>query len=397
MKRKAKQMILISLILVLILGFFTSWFFMKKKDKDVKGKVLLWHGWGGTELENLNGIIEEFKTDNPKIELETLVVSFDDLRNKFTTASASGGGPDLVIGPNDWIGIMAQSGVIQPIDDYNVDLSNYIDTSINALKYEGEQYGYPISLKCVAMYYNKALVDKPAGTLDELLAHARAGKVAAINTGFYHIFWGIQPFGGKLFDDKGVCILDKGGFADWLDWIAQANKVDNMMMANDYNKMVSLFKEGQAAYYPDGPWALGDLQKQLGDDLAVAPLPAGPKGKSGPLLGVESFMFNSASDENNIKAALIFVQYFCNKENQTRMMENAGMISANKSVDSSNNKHLQGFIRQAETAVPFPNIPEMAAVWTPGDDAYAKALEEVVDGQQAAKDAAATINKANKK
>lgn len=366
-------------------------------SKEVS-KVVLWHGWGGTEAEVLDSIITSYEANNPGIDIQTLVVSFDDLRSKYETASASGEGPDFVIGPNDWVGGLATAGLIKSLEEFDPEVKNYLEPSVEALRYENELYGLPISLKVLAMYYNKSMVSEPAKTIDELLQHSQEGKVVALNAGFYHAFWGLQVFGGKLFDHEARCVVDEGGFSDWLDWLHEAKKnYPSMEIADDYGKMNAMFKEKKAAYYPDGPWALGDLKKVLGDDLGIAVLPSGPAGKSGPFLGVESFMFNSASEFASTGAALDFIKHFNSVKNQTMLMEKAGIISANTKVDIKSNEHIAIFLKQADSGVPFPNFPEMAAVWTTGTDAYTKVLEGIVEGDEAAKEAALLINQANNK
>lgn len=71
-------------------------------SKPVSGKITLWHALKDTETAGLNAIIADFKAANPDTEFEVLFVPFDDLRNKFETAAATGGGPDLLIGGDDW-------------------------------------------------------------------------------------------------------------------------------------------------------------------------------------------------------------------------------------------------------------------------------------------------------
>jgi len=70
----------------------------------------LWHGWTGTEAETLAEIVKTFEAANPGAKIDLLAVPFDQLKNKFTTEASTGGGPDLLIGPKDWIGELAQPG-----------------------------------------------------------------------------------------------------------------------------------------------------------------------------------------------------------------------------------------------------------------------------------------------
>jgi arabinogalactan oligomer/maltooligosaccharide transport system substrate-binding protein len=330
-----------------------------------------------------------------------LAVSFDELRNTYETASASGGGPDLFIAPTDWVGGMAEAGLIAPIDDLADEdfLGRFIPTTVDALRYQGELYGIPESFEAVAMFYRTDLVDAPPTTLEDWLAMAAEGNQIAINSGFYHSFWGIQAFGGQLFDENGVVILDQGGTADYLNWMAEAKEAPGVVMDPDGGKLDSLFKEGEVAFVLNGPWASGDYQgaEKIAGNVGVAPIPAGPAGASGPFLGIKEFLFNSASSDDQLLLALEFVKFVTNVENETMLMEQANHLPANKNVDTSGNPIVAGFVAQAETAVPFPNIPEMGAVWGPAGDMITKVIEGAASAEEAIAEAVSLINQANQK
>ncbi len=75
-----------------------------------EGEVVLWHGWTGAEADKLTEVIAAFQTANPGVTVAPLAVPFDQLKNKFTTEASTGGGPDLLIGPKDWIGARRDGG-----------------------------------------------------------------------------------------------------------------------------------------------------------------------------------------------------------------------------------------------------------------------------------------------
>ena len=77
-----------------------------------EGAVTLWHGWTGAEADKLTEVIAAFQEKAPGVTVEVLAVPFDQLKNKFTTEASTGGGPDLLIGPKDWIGELAQAELI---------------------------------------------------------------------------------------------------------------------------------------------------------------------------------------------------------------------------------------------------------------------------------------------
>ena len=107
---------------------------------------------------------------NPNVEIEALAVPFDQLKNKFSTETATGGGPDLLIGPLDWVGELATGELIAPLDEMATadDPGAFLPATVDALKYDGKLYGMPESFETVALYYNTDLVQTAPATTAEV-------------------------------------------------------------------------------------------------------------------------------------------------------------------------------------------------------------------------------------
>ena len=63
-------------------------------------------------------------------------------------------------------------------------------------------------------------------------------------------------------------------------------------VSTDYGAAEAPFRAGETAFWPNGPWALGDYKKDLGDKLGVAPIPSGTA-PSAPLIGIDGFYINN--------------------------------------------------------------------------------------------------------
>src|SRR5262245_40289553 len=79
----------------------------------ITGEVTLWHayGAGGAEEAAINQLINKAKADNPDAKITVLEVPFDQIFKKFETESATGGGPDMFIAPNDSLGSEVRAGL----------------------------------------------------------------------------------------------------------------------------------------------------------------------------------------------------------------------------------------------------------------------------------------------
>jgi len=386
-----KKYLTILLFLFLLLSCTAS------DEEQLSGRILLWHRFDEADTVVLHGMLTKFSEIYPAVQVVSAAIPPDELLTRYENTAAQGLGPDLLIGANDWIHQLAQGELIKDISGDMSDTSAYLSGAVESLRLsdpsleqEPEEpvplYGLPLSLRPVALYYNAKLVSTPATTLDELLAHAAKGQQVTLNSNFDEAFWGIQAFGGQLFDQDGRVILDQGGFANWLRWLKKAQNEPGVIVNKDDLTLRELFIEERAAYYVAGPEVLPLLQEQMGATIGVVPLPAGPHGASGPLLRVETIMFNPASSRNQSKLALELAKFLTNIEQNTVLMRETRRVPANQQlrVDPRAFPLIAGFAAQARSAVPMSNWAQMAVVRELGSNSYTEVLQGVTDLTEAA-------------
>jgi maltose-binding protein MalE len=359
------------------------------------GAITLWHGWTGAEADALAGVITAFQNANPGLTVETLAVPFDQLKNKYTTEASTGGGPDLLIGPKDWIGELSQAGLISPLDELGskIGLDQLNQSAVDANKFQGKVWAFPESTEAVALWYNKDKVKEAPKSIDELLKLA-AEVGLAYNSGFYHSAGLLLAEGGMVFDANQACALDQGNsVVDALTFIKNAKGTPNVIADADGGKLDAAFKDGKVGLIFNGPWATGDYVKALGaDKLGIAEPIAVGTGKFAPFLGTKNF-FLSANSQN--EAAQAFLWFMAQPETQA-MLTKVGHIPSNPNV-KVDDPFIASFLKQTASASYFPNEPEMGAVWTPAADMITKVIEGKATPADAVKEACATINAANKK
>ena len=329
------------------------------------GEVTFWHAYatGSAEEAALTAILEQAKTDMPNVTINVLQVPFNDIYNKYRTDVASGGGPDMFIAPNDSLGDDARAGLLADITELaSGKLGDYTQLSIDGMSVDGKLYGVPESLKAVALWYNKDLIDTPPATTDELKALMEGGTPVSLSYGCYHHYGFFGSFGGKIFDDSWTVVADQGGVADAMAYLNDLYQisVENGWPKNDSDGLAP-FTEGQMAIITNGNWAMGDYRKALGDKLGVAALPSGPGGAATPLLGVDGFYFNPNSA--NLESALEVALYLTGKDAQTAMMNEAGHVPANTTVEVTD-PLIQGLLTAFETAYVRPQVPQLGNYWS---------------------------------
>ena len=358
--------------------------------------LTIWHGYhaGGSEESTINTLVTQYQKDHPEVKITVLEVPFDQLFNKYETDTAAGGGPDMFTAPNDNLGSEVRSGVIAPIDDLvKGKLDGYTQAGIDGVTVDGKIYAVPGIAKAVGLYYNTSTITTAPKTTDDLMALVKSGKKVGINIGGYFVwgFWG--GFGGTLMDSTGKCAATQGGFADALQYFTDL-KAAGATFDSDEGKLETAFTQGQLDMVVTGPWVLGDFEKALGSKLGVAPLPAGPKGPSAPMMGIDGWYINPNS--KNQQAAVDLAFYIFGKDGLTAYENNAGDPAARTDVTATD-PLVKTFADIAAAGSPRLQTKEFGNYWGPLGDA----MTAVLAGKAAPKDAVATacaaMDKANGK
>lgn len=367
---------------------------MPTTDSRIRGRILLWHSGGESEAIVFDELIQRFEEIYPDARVLRTLIPEGELREQYVTSARSGLGPDVFIGDSAWIRELAADRLIKPIDGLNVEISNYLSTAVVNVTLDGSLYGVPYSLAPVALYYNPDLVDEPAGTLGELITQAETVGLA-LNTSFVGSFWGTQAFGGRLFDEQGRVLLNQGGYASWLSWLRDARGSSGVSASSDRDTLVRLFTNGQVGYYVGTPDDLTRI-RDAEIPVAVAQLPSGQGGTSGPLLEVDAFLFSPNSPGVATRTAAAFAQFVTSNSQGATLARRAGVVPANARVriDSRAFPVITGFIAQSRTAVAMPNTEQMALLLENGEQTVSRVLDDISDPAQAANELTQLVNDA---
>jgi maltose/maltodextrin transport system substrate-binding protein len=318
--------------------------------------------------------------------------------DKFTAAAAAGKGPDIFCWPHDRVGEWAQSGLIVPVKPPRRVRDEIEASAWQAFTYQGQVWGYPLSIEANGLIYNKALVPVPPATFDEVIALDRQlkarGKSAILwdyNKSFFT--WPLLAGpGGRVFgrnaageaDPAVVGVNDPGALQGAL-MLERLVREGHMPKGARYAEMEAGFARGQVAMMISGPWAW-DNAKKAGIDFGVAPVPAVVPGRpSKVFVGVLGCMIAAPSRLKDVAREFI--------EHHLLQVESLKTISADVPLGTPANKayfqQLSGDPRIAATMVnaqqgeAIPNIPAMGRFF-PAMDA---ALEAITNGRQSPREA----------
>ena len=258
-------------------------------EKEVAGTVSLWHAWKEEEIEGLNEVIAAFQEKYPDVQFDVLYVPFDDLRGKFETAAATGGGPVVLIGAADWGPALYDAELVSDVTAFTTTpfLASINEAAMGAVKYKGALVGLPQTIKGVVMYRNTDIIADAPATYEDLVAAAQAatdGDIVGANLerGFFFSAAHLDGIGGMLMDKNGDPMFNDEKGVEWVNLLNSFNDAGPAEYYTDND--VNLFKAGKAGIIVDGSWNMAGLAEAIGaDKLAIDPWPT--YGEEGHLSG----------------------------------------------------------------------------------------------------------------
>jgi arabinogalactan oligomer/maltooligosaccharide transport system substrate-binding protein len=199
-------------------------------------------------------------------------------------------------------------------------------------------------------------------------------------------------FGGELMGAEGRCVADQGGWVEALEFLL-AMKEAGATFTGDYNQAEGPFRSGETAFFVNGPWALADYKKDLGDDLGVALMPAGTA-PANPLNGIDGFYVNPNVSDAEKQAAVDLALFLTSGESAQIYTDSAGHVPIRDSVDASD-PLVATFSEASAQGFPRPQSTFFGNYWTPFGDMFTKAIEGAATPEEAVKEACDAMNAAN--
>jgi arabinogalactan oligomer/maltooligosaccharide transport system permease protein len=333
----------------------------------------LWHAYRGGEEDALRKSAELF-TAQTGTKVELLALPYDAYAAKLTNAIPHGAGPDVFIFNHERLRNFHQQKIVAPTSAH-MERSAYFANAVEALEVDGQVYGYPMSLKCLALFVNTKLVPNPPKTTDELmkllptLTDADAGRYGfAYESGdFYFHAPFLFGFGGELFHANGRARFDSPGMAKSLAFVKGLQDARLIPQEASGALVKSLFNDGRAAMIISGPWFAGEVSPSIQYSLVGLPVVSETGIPLKPFLGVEAAFVSSQSKRMEQAQALArFVSTGpASLVRVTMGRQVPADLAAYDSAEVQGDALIAAFREAAKNATPMPNTLEMARVWEP--------------------------------
>ncbi|MGW5687147.1 sugar ABC transporter substrate-binding protein [Nonomuraea sp. NPDC003754] len=321
----------------------------------------------------LTRIAARFEQDRG-VKVKIVQKAMGNLRDDFVSQAPSGQGPDVIVGPHDWLGKLVQNGVVSPLD-LSAKASLFSKVALDGMTYQGQTYGLPYAVESVAVLRNNTLVPVAPRTFDELVAKGKAlvaagravhpvGLPVDPKAGSpFHLYALQTSFRSRVFGEGGDLEIDNAGglrFAAYLRKLAQRKAVSTSLTGDI---ATSAFLRGETPFLVTGPWDAPAVVK-AGVPFSVDALPPAGDEPARPFVGVQGF-YISAKSANPILANDLLLNYLATPEAQKALHAAGGRPPAMTSVrdELAGDLVMTGFAKAAAEGVPTPNVPQMDAVW----------------------------------
>ncbi|OEH56462.1 ABC transporter substrate-binding protein [Oceanobacillus sp. E9] len=369
------------------------------KDKNTLEIAL----WDENASEAVDASIEVFKKENPDIEVKVTYTPFAEYWTKLRTSLGGGSGPDIfwMNGPNFYEYV--DSNLIENLESYIDDdpqfaKENYYETVLDLYSFEDELYAAPYFVDSIGLFYNKLLFDE-AGvpypdnswtwedielygeqlTNKEENIHGYVARIIGNQQGYYNL---IPQAGGYIInEDKTQSGFNTSEAKEAFTFLQSLiDKGISPTVQNQIEtKATQMFISERVAMLPEISVHAAEFHKELGDNLGVAPLPAGKE--EGSVIHGIGWAMNSKSDNKELSWELI--KSLSGEEGITTMAETGFSTPAHKEasqiwLESIPSIDLQVFLDAHDIGVLYP-ISKNVAEW---QDVETKEIQSAFLGEQ---------------
>jgi raffinose/stachyose/melibiose transport system substrate-binding protein len=320
---------------------------------------------GQTIEDGFKSLVSSFEKANPTVKVEVQAKDFASSLQTIKLAMSSNNPPDVMQGNEGWSidGALWQAKLLLNLDPY--EKAYGWDTkfpksalTVNEFSTDGKTFGsgsltgLPQGIQYVGVFYNKANLEKigvtdPAtlDSKDAFLAALDKSKQAGItpvmlgdsekNYALHNISlfngWYVTPdkINDWVMNKPGSTYDDKGhiqGATDMQSWMKDGY-FNSDALATSFNDATARFGKGESTFFITGTWALGDVEKALGDNAGFMLFPAGDTGIH-EAVGGYSLPYTISSKSKYPDCAASFLDYITTSDAAVKAQIDAGRPSA---------------------------------------------------------------------
>jgi arabinogalactan oligomer/maltooligosaccharide transport system substrate-binding protein len=302
--------------------------------------------------------------------------NFDALKAAWDNATQITG-PDIVVGPADWVPGGVKDGKLAPLTMTASQKSAFSPSALADMSYRGKQYGVPMDLNNVAMIYNTKLVKSKPRTFGEMVDFYKANKASKKLTNGLCVAGGGMAFGGQIVLSAlgGSAYQIKNGKID-----TAANPINVTSLSNNIKTYLldsngksngffpgtdagckDRFLKGTVPFAVIGNWEWRDYSSKGFNMSTLMPVPGVTSGTYGASFGsATGALLTSYADKrgNGAGAKSVLSRFFASADGQVAYQAIEQRPAANAKAAARSSAAVKGFGSAASLA----SIPQIGAV-----------------------------------
>lgn len=340
-------------------------------DSPSKTKNLtLWHSQGANE-SFWQEAMYEFNRQNPGVVVEPSLLPRKELNSTLTFSVLTNESPDMVLLQSDLLGLQSL---------FNLDVvpeswikSTVPQENLKQVDLDGKIYGIPISFgNHLVLYYNKALVKKPAETWEEIktLTKDLPRGVAPLAINYrssytFMAFWHV--FGHDIVVDNRINLKNQGT-VDALSFYKEIARKRIVRSSCTYKCVTEDFYKGKFAYAINGDWDYVNSKRALGENLGVALLPTINGRRLTSLKSTLVLAFpNGATSSPKYALLRKFAEFVQSKallrDIHLKLNRQPVHVELQQELRSSADADYQALLEQLDLSVSMPTSVAMITAW----------------------------------
>ncbi len=330
---------LLSALLTLVL--LTSMIGFASAANDEKITLTYWNFTTGHDGELLKEIVDRFNATNDKnifIEMDSMPANT--YMEKLPPAIAANQAPDFVTCGSSQYPTFVENGSFVDMAAYfdrpNVDRSNFDDSIIEALTYNGVLIGIPFQVVTHYLFWDKDMFEaagldpeQPPRSFDEIKEFA-----AKLNNPARNEYGWLIPVNSNVVAQYTMYAFG-GDYTDETETVATLNSPENVAafewMYDMYVNMKSspadvndnTYVSGQVGMFINGPWILPGLTENE-INFGAIPVPSQPGYEKQARCVAVGFSIPKTTDPAKHNAIFDFIDFWTSTENQVDWSSRAG-------------------------------------------------------------------------
>ncbi len=293
-------------------------------------RLIIWTTENAAGLDLLRALSDEY-ADAHDIIIEVIAKTPTALRvDMIANELAQDLPPDLIWGDQDDLAGLLIDGQLQPVN-LPLEAEQFIPAVIASATHDAQVWGQPIVAQdYLLLLYNRAFIQQPPATTDELIVQARGvpdpavGIVAGWSEAHWLLAW-LNGYGGAATTPDGMQpTLNTPQMIDALNLVRELRAAAPPDQRT-YADASQLFSTGQVAFAIDGDWSLPVYRNEQPGldilDIGVAPMPRIPATNrlAAPPMGATYVMFHALLSPDKQAQAYAFADFLSQPETQLRV------------------------------------------------------------------------------